>query len=485
MASNSMHTASRPPLTLQNNSSEPLSMTQRPDETPIPATITLVKLFESQTSNSTTSSGSRLFRERKLPPQIASLSKTALTTGEGYSKYSRPTTVEDANNSIEGARPPIRESGCISRSNVAVKATASVVDPFIARPKTLKQVLSQSGPPPSPPPSRGTHQDRHAMKPPRNGRSSLINDSDRNSSASSYASALDVIESPRASGGLSPTREFGKIRATRPSATAERFLSTNSPSPLQPKSPRIRRDSDRENNVMAHKRTLKEGSLLPNRPTPQLTADSLANAMVASSLASSRAPSPSKPAPPLPRRHPKPHSFFKRSQSQEQVASRTPSPGRSMRQTMRESPKPEEDNDEYKRRGGHPLKKHPNKHHEGDRKRWRDQLTDQERKRYEGVWAANKGLCMPSNDATSAATVLNLVVRDIWRRSRLPDDVLEEIWDLVDGGKSGKLGKEEFVVGLWLIDQRLKGRKLPIKVSESVWFSVRSLSGIKISKNPR
>lgn len=147
---------------------------------------------------------------------------------------------------------------------------------------------------------------------------------------------------------------------------------------------------------------------------------------------------------------------------------------------MRESSKPE-DEDEYKKRGGYLLKKHPNKHHEGDRKRWRDQITEQERKRYEGVWAANKGLLMPSNDATCVATVLNLVVRDIWRRSRLPDNVLEEIWDLVDGEKVGRLGKDEFVVGLWLIDQRLKGRKLPVKVSDSVWFSVRRLSGIKVS----
>lgn len=149
---------------------------------------------------------------------------------------------------------------------------------------------------------------------------------------------------------------------------------------------------------------------------------------------------------------------------------------------MRESPKPD---DEYKKRGSYLLNKHPNKHHEGDRKRWRNEVTEQERKRYEGVWAANKGLLMPPNDATCAVTVLNLVVRDIWQRSRLPDDVLEEIWDLVDGEKVGRLGKEEFVVGLWLIDQRLKGRKLPMKVSESVWFSVRRLSGIKVSKPPR
>lgn len=37
-------------------------------------------------------------------------------------------------------------------------------------------------------------------------------------------------------------------------------------------------------------------------------------------------------------------------------------------------------------------------------------------------------------------------------------------------------------MGLWLIDQRLKGRKLPVKVSETVWASVKGLQGIKVKK---
>ena len=83
----------------------------------------------------------------------------------------------------------------------------------------------------------------------------------------------------------------------------------------------------------------------------------------------------------------------------------------------------------------------------------------------------------------ATASVLNLVTRDIWRRSRLPDDVLEEVWDLVNVRNLDRLNREEFVVGMWLIDQRLKGNKLPIKVSESVWSSVRRLQGIKIPKH--
>ena len=79
-------------------------------------------------------------------------------------------------------------------------------------------------------------------------------------------------------------------------------------------------------------------------------------------------------------------------------------------------------------------------------------------------------------------TVCNLVARDIFSRSRLHVDVLEEVYELIDRSGSGKLEREEFVVGLWLIDQRLKGRKLPIKVSDSVWKSVGILGGIKVKK---
>jgi hypothetical protein len=168
------------------------------------------------------------------------------------------------------------------------------------------------------------------------------------------------------------------------------------------------------------------------------------------------------------------------------------------------------------------VRKHPNKHHEGDRKRWRDAVTAEERKRYEGVWAANRGiLCAlrptelrylersPRDDPTATKLreglkdqVEGVVVRELWSRSRLSSAVLEAVWDLVvdsfraneknpavgDGGDgrlvdgSGRLTKEEFVVGLWLIDQRLKGRKLPVRVSESVWDSVRGLPGLKVKR---
>lgn len=78
--------------------------------------------------------------------------------------------------------------------------------------------------------------------------------------------------------------------------------------------------------------------------------------------------------------------------------------------------------------------------------------------------------------------VCNLMVKDIFSRSRLHFDALEEVYELVDRSMNGMLEREEFVVGLWLIDQRLKGRKLPIRVSDSVWKSVGALGGIKVKK---
>ncbi|KAL8905855.1 MAG: hypothetical protein Q9207_002375 [Kuettlingeria erythrocarpa] len=240
----------------------------------------------------------------------------------------------------------------------------------------------------------------------------------------------------------------------------------------------------------------------PNKPQPtlssstipQLSVSSLANAMVASSLASSRAPSPTRPpVPPPRRRHSRPLLFHRTHSADNQVGSRTPSPSKgAMRTTMRAPQDPSQDLG-FKQKRNHLIHKHPNKHHEGSRKRWRDQIAEFERKRYEGVWAANRGLLLAHKypNGTSSGvrvhgsnSVLNLIVRDIWSRSHLPSPILEEIWELVTlgNGEAEMLGKEEFVVGMWLVDQALKGRKLPGKVSDSVWLSARGLSGIKVRR---
>ena len=157
------------------------------------------------------------------------------------------------------------------------------------------------------------------------------------------------------------------------------------------------------------------------------------------------------------------------------------------------------DDEDARRRVERLRKKHlggkKHAHHEGSRHRWRDEITLRERRRYEAVWASNRGLFvdpahqqryqtahgLDSNGGGPEPTrepeelVANIVVRDLWSRSRLPVDELAEVWDLVDRSGLGALSKHEFVVGMWLIDQRLRGRKLPARVGESVWDSARDL----------
>lgn len=218
--------------------------------------------------------------------------------------------------------------------------------------------------------------------------------------------------------------------------------------------------------------------------------EALSNAIIASSLASTRAspmPSTSTPPVPPPRRRARARSLLQLSHSPKADLSRTPSPPKGMPMTLRGAPK-DDDNDPRKPKRNL-LHKHPHKHHEGDRKRWRMEVLEKERKRYEGVWASNKGLFIPPelNRAGEgkwpppSEMVLNLVVREIWSRSRLPPSVLEQVWNLVDHQDNGLLTKEEFVVGMWLIDQQLKGHKLPPNVPDSVWDSVRYVTGIKLT----
>ncbi|CAJ2507049.1 Uu.00g082350.m01.CDS01 [Anthostomella pinea] len=160
-----------------------------------------------------------------------------------------------------------------------------------------------------------------------------------------------------------------------------------------------------------------------------------------------------------------------------------------MRHTMRKPPAKSDDEDP-RTRSRHRKKAlgklgqgHKHYHHEGSRKRWREEITARERKRYEGLWASNRGYLLTGPEAGSTVPagvdaeqlVVNVVVRDIWIRSRLPLDELGEVWDVVDRQGRGYLDKTEFVVGMWLIDQRLRGRKIPQKVSPSVWGSAQGM----------
>ncbi|KAM7202274.1 hypothetical protein V8F20_004441 [Naviculisporaceae sp. PSN 640] len=293
-----------------------------------------------------------------------------------------------------------------------------------------------------------------------------------------------------------------------------------------------------------------------NNSVHNLPLDSLSNAILAGNLASARLSSASvtksqglPPPVPAPRRQgnrshnplhkhkqltgdssPSSHGHHRN------VGSKSPQ-RTGMLQTLR-GPATSKSDDEDARRHMHKHRKkkltgnRKHAHQEGSRRRWRDEITTRERRRYEAVWASNRGLFlrpgfvftqpetwrrssptpspsqrsaarMEDGDATDEETamwrqieqgrapdgtpeadyVVNVVVRDLWSRSRLPPDELAEVWDLVDRKKEGVLGKQEFVVGMWLIDQRLRGRKIPARVSESVWESARGM-GMKVLPVP-
>lgn len=241
---------------------------------------------------------------------------------------------------------------------------------------------------------------------------------------------------------------------------------------------------------------LQQASLLPRH----LTGDSVR----AASLAPSRVASPVPKTPPIP---PAPRRGRRKSLP--------PPPKLGLRETMRKPSKTTAKDISPPRRKPHLVKHHPHKHSEGERRRWRHFVTEPERRRYEGLWAANRGVLLahantglttttipPSSRMKShgphnfqqqqhvwsstpkytellADCIDSLIARDIWARSRLPFDHLADVWDLVDRGEKGRLSRDEFVVGTWLVDQSLKGRKLPSKVQDEVWQSVRRL-GVQI-----
>lgn len=436
----------------QRNQNEDNDTDEPTDATPIPPTTSLVDLFE---------------RKSSVP--------------QGNGKRPEPIVIKPSKDLAIKSPKPVRTSGGITSmfqmeleeaNKTTPKAPAKEIKQSTSEERENRPPLSTSSPHESV--SSVAMSTKPMPPPPR-------------TSTTSKALALETKAPVKRAPSPSPLRNSTSeaIDIHKPACT------TTTPLDLFPTSPTSLKSLPAQYN-----------NLYPRKMTPSMTGDQLANAMVAGSLASSRAGSPWKQdpgPPPLPTRRPKHHHTFS--------FSRTPSPSKTgMLHTLRKTASDTSDDDDEdmlhpysKHKRKKHMRRHPNKHHEGDRKRWRDALNERERKRYEGVWAANKGLyCSFSREEeihfrkipserkqaqeSFADEVSNIVVRDIWNRSRLPETTLEMVWDLVDGGNVGRLGKEEFVVGLWLIDQRLKGRKLPSKVSESVWASVRSLQGIKIKK---
>ena len=154
----------------------------------------------------------------------------------------------------------------------------------------------------------------------------------------------------------------------------------------------------------------------------------------------------------------------------------------------------------------------PWKHHKAS-----SYVSEDEKESYSLVWKVNKNAylneykllnesrprpeSLPMQDYSKYLPkdrIVGIVVREIWKRSRLSDEMLAQIWDLIlthrykmlrprfeletnDSSTSdasifddGTLTETEFLVGMWMVDQCLYGRKLPKEIEPSVWDSVES-----------
>lgn len=491
------------------------------DDTPIPPTTSLVKMFEQSRSVTPTrpSAAAPLATSQHSPPPVRS-PKPQRTF------KLPPETVDSAPLSRQKTRtpPPIKpkpkhhiELPPPQFTDGAPYFQTPQKDPMKSppikqKPAQLTALRTGTPPPPKPPPQRGTRQvrpqseDIKCTTTTRRRASISIGSEKAPSSPSSFKSAKEVQEEEEKLKPVVPPPRRSNTKKPEAASTTNRSQSA-APMPIAPRRQELASSPMRSPARLSPPRRpvstgTSPGSVYHNnyqrdsvkQITKHMTGESLSSAIMGAALASSRnvSPAPAQPMtiePLFPPRNKHHHHYpFHRSPSPPKQS--PPKTSGKMRTTMRKEPSSSDNEDEverYKKKGtrimGIKGRKHPNKHHEGTRKRWRDQIIERERKRYEGLWAANKGLYLPAPSTGAeddpSQDVLNYAAQEIWLRSRLPVHVLEEVWDLVDSRAIGRLKRDEFVVGLWLIDQRLKGRKLPIRVSESVWTSA-SPVGIRV-----
>ncbi|KAI1824938.1 hypothetical protein F4861DRAFT_504116 [Xylaria intraflava] len=410
----------------------------------------------------------------RLAPSVVrgEMPSASLSTGPSMA---RPSSSRRYSESSEGKQqPPAPPARKKAHANLPVSTTSSNIDskrkgrPVTPPPKTIRRantvILS---PQPRSASSQKIIKDSLANHPGFSDRPLPESGTQRQASASR-------TDRPQVRSFIHGKKPGILVQRSSSSSSNDSFVSASS-APLPQLDPTRRRNPDPLSSKVSQPLGLRSGLLIPpsrplvlrqNKPSSQIPLNSLTNAIVAGSLASARAtPSVARPRTP---------------------PSRKPTPR--IRQTLRAPrAKSEELLEVRPQHRKKPLgklssrKKHA--HHEGSRKRWREEITPRERQRYEGVWASNRGLLLDNSstvagglqDINTTQLVANAVVRDIWARSRLPFDELAEVWDLVDTQGKGVLDKSEFVVGMWLIDQRLRGRKIPSKVSDSVWGSAKGV----------
>jgi hypothetical protein len=388
------------------------------DNTPIPPTNSLVKMWE-QTRPSTPTNApteplhvaqhspppvrspkpQRAFRLPPEPKDDAPLQRTRTRT---------PPPVKPKPNHTIQLPPPQYTDGPNEGAYFNTPKKDPLKSPAIkqkpVRPAALTTAIS-TPPKPALPPQRGSRQTRpksEDMSQPaqvQRRRPSTSHSFQTPSTPSSFKSAKEEQEEEeaRAKPSLPPPRR-STIRKTESVPAANR-LQPSAPIQIKPRT------------QSQHPATLPPMQKLspPRRPTPttgtsspsvyhnnyqresvkqitqHMTGESLSSAIMGAALAAS-----SRNVSPAPRSISVEPLFPPRKQHHHHPFHRSPSPPKAsppksagkMRTTMRKDPSSSDDEDKvdkYKKKGtrimGIKGRKHPNKHHEGTRKRWRDQIT--------------------------------------------------------------------------------------------------------------
>lgn len=459
------------------------------DSGPIASTGSLISMFERDKKKASSSPG-RSLRDESTGDDASDERERSRSPSQQTSK-AKPKTKPKPKPKPQlpsGTKTPPRENHARRSAPELVSPTPRRLSRPILGPETPPQIImraaTQTFSPPSPDPQKRSPRPRQRPPTPPQPRGSSN-------------TAKSVVSAPKLSVGrqkekvtagppkavqqlpppVAPRKPATATETQRPStadttSSNDTFVSASSvqsperqpsPAPAPAPPPPSRRRAPASLPPSPTRQAARQLQRPTNASTNSLALDNLTNAIMAGSLAASRLTPHSTGGsnqPPLPKRQRSPH----------------------LMQTLRQPAKVSDDDNSSDRpaRGHlHKLQKGKHAHHEGSRKRWREELTERERKRYEAVWASNRGLLLfpPGVVDEVPPYVVNVVVREIWKRSRLPEDELAEVWDLVNRERRGMLGRQEFVVGMWLIDQRLRGRKIPAKVSDSVWGSA---NGVKV-----
>lgn len=89
----------------------------------------------------------------------------------------------------------------------------------------------------------------------------------------------------------------------------------------------------------------------------------------------------------------------------------------------------------------------------------RDIITDKEYNRFCTIFAQNVG---------AETHIAGPVARDIFMKSGLPQSILAHVWNLCDQEQLGRLTKDQFILAMHYINQKVKGIELPSELPPDV-----------------